>query len=75
MTHITEVFKTKKDFKTATLADPTRVYLEDPAIIGAVSGSVAEIMKVKDLITVTNHPKRSWFAQVKRHPSKGIVVS
>ena len=67
--------KTKKAFKEAVKEDPTKVYLSDPSIFpGAMSGMVSEILKVKDSVTVTNHPKRSWFAEVK-NGKKGIVVS
>lgn len=63
MTHISE-YKTKKLFKEMVKEDPYSVYLEDPAIIGGVSGYLPKILEKKESITVTNHPKRSWFASV-----------
>jgi hypothetical protein len=74
MTHIS-THKTKKALKEAVKEDPTQVFLNDPSIFpGAISGSVAHIMSQRDSITVTNHPKRSWFAQIK-NTKNGIRVS
>lgn len=66
MTHIVNPKKylTKKAFIEAVNTDPNRVYLDDPAIVGARAGSVTHVMQGKDMITVTNHPKRSWFAKI-----------
>lgn len=69
MTHIAH-FPTKKAFKEAvdTGENP---YLEDPSIFSPVSGRVSNILTWMNeagktpVIYVTNHPKRSWFAEVK----------
>lgn len=65
MTH-TAIFKTKKAFKEAVDTNSSDVFLRDPSLFYPTSGSVSEIMKKESLITVTNHPKRSWFAEVKK---------
>lgn len=77
MTHITSI-PTKKAFKEAVLANKT-VYLDDPSIFGPVSGTLEHIFKTLGetiqypYITVTNHPKRSWFARVERVNGKWVV--
>jgi hypothetical protein len=67
MTHIVSPhdYPSKKAFKEAVKADPSRVYLDDPSMFNPISGSVASIMAKTSMITVTNHPKRSWFACIK----------
>ena len=59
----------------AVKADPTRVYLDDPSFIRPDSGSVAELMSRNNLITVTNHPKRSWYVQIKRNADGTIKAT
>ena len=63
MTHIAS-YPSKKAFKEACKAglDP---YLDDPSMFDPVSGRVSQIMQKRNMITVTNHPKRSWFACIK----------
>lgn len=75
MTHIVDPtrFKTKKSFKEAVAADPATVYLADPSIIDALSGPVDKLLKYRRLITVTNHPKRSWFASIEMKNDKIVV--
>ena len=70
-------YPTKKSLREAIKEDPSKVYLDDPSIVGNLSGMVSEILKHKNPITVTNHPKRSWFAQItiaKRGLLKGKIV-
>ena len=76
MTHIVNPtrYPTKKAFKEAVRDNPHRVMLDDPSIFDPISGSVEEIMSKRSMITVTNHPKRSWFAQITKS-DKGIKVS
>ena len=79
MTYIANPSKypSKKKLKEAIKEDPTKVYLEDPSIVGNFSGMVSDIMKHKSPITVTNHPKRSWFAEIKiadKGKYKGQIV-
>jgi len=63
-------YPTKKAFKEAVAADPSKVYIEDPAImkewqVFGVSSFTLNRLQPSQSITVTNHPKRSWFAEVK----------
>lgn len=77
MTHIVSptAYKCKKDFVKAVKENPSAVYLEDPAIFRPVSGFVSDILAQKDEpIYVTNHPRRTWFAQIKK-TSSGVHVS
>jgi hypothetical protein len=67
MTHIANasLYPTKKAFKLA-VSEGKDPYLEDPSIFGNnLSGRLQDIMQQTGMITVTNHPKRSWFACVK----------
>jgi hypothetical protein len=83
MTHIAS-HKTKKAFKEAVTLSQERdetgqakgrpVYLDDPSIFNPVSGSVFEIMQKVHHITVTNHPKRSWFASITRKADGSFKV-
>lgn len=65
MTHIVN-YSTKKAFKEAVEKDESRVYCDDPSMFGAVwAGSPRFILnQTGKAFTVTNHPKRSWFAEV-----------
>ena len=59
-------FPTKKSFKES-VARGDNPFCEDPSIFpDACSGLVSEILAQKQYFTVTNHPKRSWFAQVEK---------
>lgn len=74
MTLIAE-YPTKKAFKEAVKTDPSKVLIIAPGLHPASEGGyLSEVMKLHDSITLTNHPKRSWFAQVK-NGRKGLVVS
>ena len=64
MTHISS-YPTKKAFKEAVARDLRAVYVDDPSIFNPRSGSVADVLTAGEF-TVTNHPKRSWFARVYR---------
>jgi hypothetical protein len=67
MTLIVSPYKypSKKSFKEAVHENPENVYVEDPSIFGEpISGSIAFVVGKKGSITVTNHPKRSWFAKI-----------
>ena len=57
-------FKTKKDFKQA-LNNNELILMENPSMFAPFTGILQEYMKDNKLETFTNHPKRSWFAQVK----------
>ena len=67
MTCITQ-HKTKKAFKEAVLADP-QTPIEDPSIFQPYYGRIdthPDLQREGGYIAVTNHPKRSWFAGVRR---------
>jgi len=66
MTHIVSpsVYKSKKAFKEAVAKAADLVEVYDPSIFNPMSGNVYDVAKAKGMFTVTNHPKRSWFAQV-----------
>ena len=57
-------FKTKKAFKQA-VDNNELVLMENPSIFDPFTGILQEYMENNKLETFTNHPKRSWFAQVK----------
>ncbi len=58
-------YSTKKAFKSAVTETLGAVHVYDPSIFSPMSGNVADVVAAKGMITVTNHPKRSWFAMVK----------
>lgn len=74
MTHIVPKTMTKKMFKEKAINDPDRTWVDDPAIIGAYSGTISDVLLHKKEFAVTNHPKRSWFAWVYRGADGKIVV-
>jgi hypothetical protein len=62
-----EVFPTKKSLREAVARCPGAVYIEDPSIFaGSRSCFTAADIKVGESLVVTNHPKRSWFASIRR---------
>lgn len=66
MTHIAPSrLTTKAAFKAAVAENPDAVFVDDPSLFNPVSGSVTHVLAVHGSFTVTNHPKRTWFAQVK----------
>lgn len=73
MTHIAS-YPTKKAFAEAVRADPSKVYVDDPAIVRPNGGRLTSVLAQDDCITVTNHPKRSWYARVFLNRSGSIVV-
>lgn len=68
-------YPTKKAFKEAVRNNPDAVYVDDPSPFNPVSGSVREVVVKRRMFTVTNHPKRSWFAQVELDIDGKIYVS
>lgn len=77
MTHIvsTSRYPSKKAFREAVAAKAGAVYCDDPSIFNPCSGTVAEILSSRANFTVTNHPKRSWFASVAKARDGTIKVS
>lgn len=74
MTCIARGFATKKALKEHVL-QAQNFNMEDPSIFNPYYGDAATYLKVRGAFCVTNHPKRSWFARVFHHPTKGMVVS
>ena len=70
--HITE-FQTKKAF-IAAVESHGFVYLTDPTCVDPASGYLEHVLDIKNSITVTNHPKRSWYAAVSRNLKTGAII-
>lgn len=68
-------YPTKKAFKEAVIAREGRVALTDPSFVASFSGSLREYMETRASCTVTNHPKRSWFASVKKDGKGGYKIT
>lgn len=66
-------YPTKTAFKKAIRRgeDP---YLIDPSIYNPRSGRVSELVDEFDRIYVTNHPKRSWFANIRQSKRTGRII-
>ena len=73
MTCIVE-FPSKKAFKEAVADEPVHVHVYDPSIFNERRFNLTD-MAIGETIYVTNHPKRSWFAQVRRTGSEAWKVS
>jgi hypothetical protein len=77
MTHIVSPtrYPTKKAFREAVARDPSHVYVEDPSMFNPFSGSVSECLAyfASKSFTVTNHPRRSWYASVRLVKGKVVV--
>ncbi len=73
MTHITNIM-TKKALKQRIQIEKKAVYLNDPSIFNPISGFVRDILEHRKSITVTNHPKRSYFAIISRNKKGEITV-
>ncbi len=74
MTHIVELkYKTKKAFKEGVKMGDNP-FLSDPSIINPHSGYLNELLGELEDIYVTNHPKRSWFARIRRSKKTGRII-
>lgn len=69
-------FPTKKALKEMAASEPALVHVQDPSFFDKPYGEYfrLDVMKVGSKIVVTNHPKRSWFAQIER-TDKGFKVT
>ncbi len=68
--------KTKKAFKVE-VKENYQFPIEDPSIIRPFYGAIdlhPSLQTKGRFITVTNHPKRSWFALVRRMPDGSLKV-
>jgi len=64
--------KSKKQFKEDCKTKPDNVRIEDPSIFSPRTFFASQI-KEGETIYVTNHPKRSWFANVTRKSGKLVI--
>jgi hypothetical protein len=66
--------RTKRDLIAAVAADPDQVLLEDPSTVMRGGPGVLSAREAAALDeTVTNHPKRSWFAALSVRNGKVVV--
>ncbi|MGD2249527.1 MAG: hypothetical protein PVF58_14065 [Candidatus Methanofastidiosia archaeon] len=65
-------FKTKKALKEAVKNGKT-VFISDPSIVCPYSGRLQLYMETHKRCCVTNHPKRSWFAEIVKKNGKLVV--
>lgn len=66
-------YPTKKALREAVAAAPQRVWIDDPSFLAPRFFAAASIPAGRTEV-VTNHPKRSWFAQVGRKASGELFV-
>jgi len=66
-------YKTKKAFREAVMADPGKVWIDDPSIFRPWTKAAVDLESGEEVV-VTNHPKRSWFAQVGRKRDGTLYV-
>ena len=68
----TKRYPTKKSFREAALAGDN-IWIEDPSFFNPRCFYSDDIPPGRTEV-VTNHPKRSWFAQIGRKPSGELFV-
>jgi hypothetical protein len=70
-------YPTKKAFREALAVQGPALRIEDPSIYWPYCGAIAAHPDIAAglAITVTNHPKRSWFASVCPAGNGAIKVS
>ena len=66
------LYRTKKALREAVSAN-VNIFFEDPSLFGAASIHLHDLQRGQSIIC-TNHPKRSWFAKVKRLPDGRLTV-
>lgn len=66
-------YPTKKAFREAVAANAAAVRIEDPSIVAPYIGRLIPYLTNRISCVVTNHPKRSWYAEVVLGP-KGLQV-
>lgn len=68
-------YPSKKALAAAVAERPGHVWITDPSIFPSSRGEfIAEALKPGESVCVTNHPKRSWFAQVGRTSAGRLYV-
>lgn len=66
-------FPSKKFLKECVTKDPGVVEIIDPSIINPRTFCVTHLQPGEEVV-VTNHPKRSWYAQVGRKADGTLYV-
>jgi len=66
MTCIIQGFKTKKALREHVLQGNVDVQIHDPSIFNERWFTIRDLQPGEEIVA-TNHPKRSWFAQVGRY--------
>ena len=76
MTHIVDpLIKTKKQLREEIKNGyAARIYMHDPAIVNPDSGTIPGLVDRHGSIFCTNHPKRSWFAEITRDRNGNLIV-
>lgn len=72
-THVTDL-PTKRAFRHFVAVAPRRVLVLGTSADNSVSGTVVDVLDRLPYFTVTNRPKRSWYARVGRNAKGEIVV-
>lgn len=68
-------YPSKKALAAAVAERPGHVWITDPSIFPGSRGDfIADALKPGEVVFVTNHPKRSWFAQVGRTSAGRLYV-
>lgn len=68
-------YPSKKALAAAVAERPGHVWITDPSIFPGSRGDfIAEALQPGESVCVTNHPKRSWFAQVGRTAAGRLYV-
>lgn len=70
---ISSNIRTKRELRERANVEPRNIRLDDPSIVQQRSFTLDQ-MALGQTEVVTNHPKRSWFAQITR-TATGFRVS
>lgn len=75
MTWICSGARTKKELKKLLEVNPSAVWLEDPSVFepNPFAGPASRL-PVGQRVVVTNHPRRTWFAEIERRPDGSFKV-
>jgi hypothetical protein len=69
-----KLYPTKKALRLWVLKDPEVVIIENPSIFTTLNYFPASSIGPGQEFVVTNHPRRSWFAQVGRKADGTLYV-
>jgi len=70
--HTLPYIKTKAEFKRRVLNGES-IFLRDPSLFATASTYAHQIDRGRSVL-VTNHPKRSWFAKVKKNANGNLEI-